>query len=56
MRAKSNNLSSLTKKRNTEGSSMMPILENLQDNSNSGKSKSRRSNHEASQGILYPKH
>ena len=53
MRAKNTNLSSYTKS-NAKGSLMEPIEENLMDHSNSNKSKSNKSLHEVSKGMLQP--
>jgi len=58
MRAKSNNISSITKKMNVEKNSMEPIEEEaggagLKDNSESNKSKSK-SVHEVSKGMIQP--
>jgi len=55
MRAKSSKLSCQTKLRNAKRSLMDPIEENLMDASNSNKSKSNKSLHEFSIGMLQPK-
>ena len=55
MRAKSSKLSCQTKLRNAKRSLMDPIEETLLDASNSNKSKSNKSLHEFSIGMLQPK-